>query len=264
MCVKWEKPGKRLGAKHSLPPAIGLRIISWLQPSNSFFGPSIGIYTNFFDHTHINPYLPSVNCFTMSYPYLALILFPEAGETAIDRLATLVKTHGWTSQSVSAYCELAGYRLVKANYCKDTKSRTEHEFLTHEFVRVGEHESKLVMRIDRHVGEHQDTSSPSFFQALGCLLYPFAISSDQYFAKDTILRIQGHPDHCKVFKTIRFNPDSSSCPSLWDVFVLVRVVHDHSPFFQQRDSTALRGRGSKAGEAPSLDRELWYFACPSS
>jgi len=55
-----------------------------------------------FDHVHISHYVPSVNCFTMSYPYLTLILFPEAGETAIDRYVTLVKMHGWTSPSVAA------------------------------------------------------------------------------------------------------------------------------------------------------------------
>jgi len=86
------------------------------------------------------------------------------------------------------------------------------------------------MRIDRHVGAHIDTPSSSPSQALSSLSYPSGISSNQYHAKDTILRIQGQPDHCKVFETIRFNPDSTS-PSFWDVIVLVRVVHDNSPFY---------------------------------
>jgi hypothetical protein len=218
---------RTLGAKHSLPRATGIRIVSTAF-KQLFFGPSIGIYTK---SIHINHYVPSVDCFAMSYPCLTYILFPEAGETAIDRYVTLVKTHGWTSESVAAHDDLKDYRLVKANYCKDTKNRSEHEFLTHEFVRVGELENKLVMRIDRHVGAHKETPSSSFLQALSSLSYPSSIGSDRYLARDTILRIQGLPDNCKVFKTITFNPDSSSCPNLWDVVVLVRVVHDNSPFY---------------------------------
>jgi hypothetical protein len=86
-----------------------------------------------------------------------------------------------------------------------------------------------MVRIDRHVGAHKDTSSSGAISSL--VSYPYDIISGQYFANDTILKIQGHPDHCEILKSIRFDPDSSLCPNLWDVVMLTRFVHDNSPVY---------------------------------
>jgi hypothetical protein len=55
-----------------------------------------------------------------------------------------------------------------------------------------------------------------------------AISSNQYLAADTITRISGHPSHSKVLRTITFKGDRAKRPNLWDVMILVNVVHNDS------------------------------------
>lgn len=57
---------------------------------------------------------------------------------------------------------------------------------------------------------------------------PSAISSNQYLAADTITRINGHPSHSRVLRTVTFSGDRSSRPSLWDVMILINVVHEDS------------------------------------
>jgi len=71
---------------------------------------------------------------------------------------------------------------------------------------------------------------------------PSGISSNQYLAADTVIRIEGHPAHSKVLKTITFTGDRSLRPSLWDVMILTLVVH--------KDSTAYT----------ILDRQCYWFA----
>jgi hypothetical protein len=60
------------------------------------------------------------------------------------------------------------------------------------------------------------------------LSVPSAISSNQYLAADTITRINGHPSHSHVLRAVTFHDDRSSCPSLWDIMILVNVVHKDS------------------------------------
>ena len=60
------------------------------------------------------------------------------------------------------------------------------------------------------------------------LSVPSAISSNQYLAADTITRINGHPSHSHVLRTVTFSGDLSSRPSLWDVMILINVVHKDS------------------------------------
>ncbi|KAF8330115.1 hypothetical protein F5887DRAFT_1181401 [Amanita rubescens] len=195
--------------------------------------------------------------------------FP-VGETAIDHYVALTtaRLQGWTSQSVAVWRELTGYRLVKAYHYKYTNSPSEHEFITYEF--VDEHENKVELRTDRRIGARKHTSSssrstssvidggyspinslfsPSSRSSLllpslsesdskassseprSSLSLPSDISSNQYLANDTIIRIQGRPDRCEVLRTITFNGDSSLHPSLWDVVILVLVVHNDSAFY---------------------------------
>jgi hypothetical protein len=60
---------------------------------------------------------------------------------------------------------------------------------------------------------------------------PSAISSNQYLAADTITRINGHPSHSRVLRTVTFSGDRSSRPSLWDVMILINVVHKDSTIY---------------------------------
>jgi len=71
---------------------------------------------------------------------------------------------------------------------------------------------------------------------------PSGISSNQYLAADMVVRIEGHPAHSKVLKTITFTGDRSLRPSLWDVMILTLVVH--------KDSTAYTIHG----------RQCYWFA----
>ncbi len=71
---------------------------------------------------------------------------------------------------------------------------------------------------------------------------PSGISSNQYLAADMVVRIEGHPAHSKVLKTITFTGDRSLRPSLWDVMILTLVVH--------KDSTAYT----------ILGRQCYWFA----
>lgn len=71
---------------------------------------------------------------------------------------------------------------------------------------------------------------------------PSGISSNQYLAADTVVRIEGHPAHSKVLRTITFTGDRSLRPSLWDVMILTLVVH--------KDSTAYT----------ILGRQCYWFA----
>lgn len=151
---------------------------------------------------------------------------------------------GWTSESVAVWRELTGYLLVKAYHCKYTNSASEHECVIYEF--VDEHKNKLLLRTDRHIGARRHTSSSSCstssaFDGGSSSPHPESdskassgssdISSNKYLANDTIVRVQGHPDGCEVLKTITFNGDRSSRPSLWDVGILVLVVHNDGPLY---------------------------------
>lgn len=57
---------------------------------------------------------------------------------------------------------------------------------------------------------------------------PFAISSNLYLAEDTITRIYCHPRHSQVLRTVAFAGDPLLRPSLWDLMVLLQVIHQRS------------------------------------
>ncbi|KAF8348677.1 hypothetical protein F5887DRAFT_1071581 [Amanita rubescens] len=57
---------------------------------------------------------------------------------------------------------------------------------------------------------------------------PSAMSSNQYLAADTITRINCHPPHSNVLRTITFKGDRAKRPSIWDVMILASVVHNDS------------------------------------
>jgi len=61
---------------------------------------------------------------------------------------------------------------------------------------------------------------------------PSAMSSNQYLAADTITRINGLPSDSQVLRTITFRGDRSSRPNLWDVMILVNVVHQESTTYK--------------------------------
>jgi len=206
----------------------------------------------------------------MSDPDPTSISFPVVA-TAIGHYLALIMAYlqGWTLQSIAVWRELTGYRLVKASHCKYTNSPSEHEFVIYEL--VNEHKNKLVLRTDRRIGARKHTSSSSCstpsvidggpsspissllsqssgssfplsptnendskassFPPHGSLSFPSDISSNQYLANDTIIQIQGHPDRCEVLRTITFNGDNSLRPSLWDIVILVLVVHNDSTFY---------------------------------
>ncbi|KAF8330116.1 hypothetical protein F5887DRAFT_1163131 [Amanita rubescens] len=56
----------------------------------------------------------------------------------------------------------------------------------------------------------------------------------RHFATNMVLRIQGHPAHCQILKTITFSGDRSSHPSLWDVMILTFVVNNDSFFWGRK------------------------------
>ena len=156
---------------------------------------------------------------------------------------------GWTLHSISMWLELTSYRLEKAYHCK-LATRNEHEFIIYEF--TDEHKNKLELRSDRSVGRRKDgssllprsssTSSPLSSEnernsnMSNCpsdysLSSPSDLSSNQHLAADTVVQIKGHPARCQVLRTITFNGDRSLRPSLWDVMILVLVVHNDSAFY---------------------------------
>ena len=57
---------------------------------------------------------------------------------------------------------------------------------------------------------------------------PSGISSNLYLAADTITRINGHPTHSQVLRTVTFSGDRSSRPSLGDIMALLQVIHQGS------------------------------------
>ncbi|KAK2467428.1 hypothetical protein APHAL10511_000663 [Amanita phalloides] len=61
---------------------------------------------------------------------------------------------------------------------------------------------------------------------------PSAFSSDQFLADDRIVRIQGHPKKSEVLRTMTFKGDRARWPSLWDIMILVQVVHDDSTMYK--------------------------------
>ena len=61
------------------------------------------------------------------------------------------------------------------------------------------------------------------------LSFPSDAFSNESFANDTITRIRDRPDRREVLRTITFNGDISLRPSLWDVLILILVVHNDSP-----------------------------------
>jgi len=63
------------------------------------------------------------------------------------------------------------------------------------------------------------------------LSFPSDLSSNQHLAADTVVRIKGHPARSQVLRTIIFNGDRSLRPSLWDVMILILVVHNDSAFY---------------------------------
>jgi len=167
---------------------------------------------------------------------------------------------GWTLQSIAMWLELTSYRLEKAYHCKST-TRNQHEFIVYEF--TNEHKNKLELRSDRSVGERKD-GSPSFGPIstlspwrssstpgpssplssenernsnVSCspsdssLSFPSDVSSNQHLAADTVVRIKGHPACSQILRTITFNGDRSLRPSLWDIMILVLVVHNDSAIY---------------------------------
>jgi len=58
------------------------------------------------------------------------------------------------------------------------------------------------------------------------------MSSNQYLAADTVTRINGHPSDSQLLRTITFRGDRSSRPNLWDVMILVSVVHQESTTYK--------------------------------
>lgn len=98
------------------------------------------------------------------------LLMADSGPTSIsfpvvpmpiDHFVALIMAYlqGRTPQSISVWCELMAYRLVKAYHCKNTNSSSEHEFIISEL--VNEHMNKVVLRTDRHIGARKHSSSSS-------------------------------------------------------------------------------------------------------
>lgn len=170
----------------------------------------------------------------------------ENSGTGILRDVTLIKKYGWTQHSIVSWSILSRYWLVNAYYCKDFSNSNEHEFIIYEF--VDEHKKELILRSDRNVGAPIDTPSSSCTTSyvINCGLsngskaspplshsfssYSSDMSSDRYLARDTI-RIERRPRHHEALKTITFRGDRSSRPSLWDVVVLVWLLHNNRPFY---------------------------------
>ncbi len=121
---------------------------------------------------------------------------------------------GWTSESIAMWLELTGYRLDNAFHCKVTNSRNKHEFVISEFT---DDKKRLKLRTDR-------------FERKGSMwISPF--SSPYQVVRDTITRINGHPPHSNVLRTITFKGDRAKRPSLWDVMILANVVHNDSTIY---------------------------------
>jgi hypothetical protein len=57
---------------------------------------------------------------------------------------------------------------------------------------------------------------------------PSGISSNLYLAADTITRINGHPTHSQVLRTVTFSGDRSLRPGLGDLMALLQVIHQES------------------------------------
>lgn len=235
--------------------------LTYHQPAtafNSFFVVVHCIYSiiiSLYNHFADSSICAFGQLFTMSdSPDPTPIALP-VGEMSIDHYVALITSclQGWTSLSVAVWNRLTDHRLTKVYHCKHTNSSSEHECVICEF--VDELGNKLVLRMDRHVGAHRHTvdvgsssiSSPpssrslssvneksskaSFSSLHGSISFPSDIISDRYLAKDTISRIQGHPPGYEALRTITFNGDRSLRPSLWDVAILVLVVHKDSPFY---------------------------------
>ncbi|KAF8701566.1 hypothetical protein AX14_000390 [Amanita brunnescens Koide BX004] len=152
---------------------------------------------------------------------------------------------GWTPQSAVVWRELTDFRLVKTYHCKNTNSSTEHEFVIFEL--VDEHMNNLVLRTDRHIGAPKGTSTSSSStsslidvglspisslpaSSFSSLLFPSDVISDQYPANDTITRIQVPPHPDEALRTIEFSGNRSLRPNLWDVVILILVVHNNSTY----------------------------------
>ncbi|KAF8701565.1 hypothetical protein AX14_000389 [Amanita brunnescens Koide BX004] len=172
------------------------------------------------------------------------IAFPLVA-TAIRHFIVLIMAYlqGWTPQSVAVWRELKGYQLAKTYHCKNTNSSTEHEFVIFEL--VDEHMNNLVLRTDRHIGARKYTSTSSSStsslidvglspisslpaSSFSSLLFPSDVISDRYPANDTITRIQVPPHPDEALRTIEFNGNRSLRPTLWDVVILILVVHNNS------------------------------------
>ena len=65
---------------------------------------------------------------------------------------------------------------------------------------------------------------------------PSAISSNQYMAADTVKRIEKFQTPANVVRTIEFHStDRSKLPSLWDLMILVYVIHEDSTTYELFD-----------------------------
>ena len=175
---------------------------------------------------------------------------------------------GRTLESIAMCQELTGYRLETASHCKETNTPNEHEFVIYEFSNfqkqklelrtdraAGQRKHSVSSSVESFATEPEDSSSSTKSSRSSLMLEsvketiprvsgfirqavrrlsdsslsrPSGISSNLYLAADTINRINGHPTHSQVLRTVTFSGDRSFRPSLGDLMALLQVIHQGS------------------------------------